>query len=488
MVRDKLLMMKDKLTKSEYKKLINELGGFTPSKFTLSTNKFPAKAQKLIEEKYSKDKAEDILKNAVYIETVSSTGDLNRNGYIIRANAWKSKDENGVSAIDRYLENPVVLFQHESELIIGETLWAKVSGNELKTGLYIYTDQFPTEQDKLRFERGQLKMLSTGHITLAVEWENAETGEVLSDEKAQEEVGFWELLFSPVWKMAVTALDFVEQSLVTIGSNKSAFITNDMNGNSVMINNEEAKLNWFRNFSKFKDIKEAQRYLELKNNPTPETKEEFEKLQNKFLTLQKKNNEIILDSNNPKAMKKIVTNSEEAETPTTPVEEEKLEKTAEEPVSEEVTEATENVEETPATNELETHSRDELEKGKTVLNNALVLLNKKIAEKSEDNSIELSKLETEKNELEASQNKLLEEVNSSLEKLKVEKLENFSEIGVCFNELAEQFGKYREILVNTPQPKSVKVQIPHEPNSISPKKEEKNNSPFIRKFAEKGLL
>lgn len=264
------------LSKKEFKKMINELGGFTPSSIDKCENKFPAKAETIIRERYSKEQAEDILVNAVYIETVSSDGDLNRNGYIIRANAWKSKGTDGKDAITRYMENPVVLLQHENEEIIGNTLWAKVTSNELRTGCYVFPDQM-NEADQKRFKRGQLKAISTGHITLAVEWENAETGEVMDDETAQKEIGFWELLFNPIWLMAVTGLDWVEQSLVSIGSNKSSFVKNDANGNPVMISSETAKMNWFKNQCG-EDVSKAERYMELKANPSSENKAELEKL------------------------------------------------------------------------------------------------------------------------------------------------------------------------------------------------------------------
>ena len=268
------------VSKKDLKATVNRFGGFVPATISSTETNFPKAAKDKITAKYPKEQAEEILNNAVYIKTVSSNGDLNRNGYIIRENAWKFKGDDGKTAIDRYMENPVILFQHETNEIIGHTFSAKVTKNGLETEGYIFVDQM-SEADQKRFERGQLKGISTGHITLAVEWENAETGEVLDAATAEKEIGFWELYFNPLWLMAVTGLDWVEQSLVTIGSNKKSFVTNNADGSITTESNADAKLNFIRN-NLGVNVEKFERYVALRADPTQGTKEEFETLENEL--------------------------------------------------------------------------------------------------------------------------------------------------------------------------------------------------------------
>lgn len=203
--------------KKDLKEYINKNGGFLPATIEKLEKNFPKAAETKIRERFAGDEKRitDILENAVYVKAISSNGDLNRNGYIIRENAWKP-------AIENYLENPVFLLQHDDKEIIGETFAAKVTKNGLESEMFVFPDQM-TEANVKRFDRGQLKAISTGHITNAVEWENEDTKEILSTEEFRE-LDFEERFFG-AWIMAVTALEWVEQSLVTIPSNRASFIT-----------------------------------------------------------------------------------------------------------------------------------------------------------------------------------------------------------------------------------------------------------------------
>lgn len=189
----------------------------------------PAKIVEIINgsKQYTKEQRAEILANATYFKGVSSSGDLNRNGYIIRSKAWKP-------AIEAYLsENPVILLQHNMENVIGHTLTARVSVDKLITEGIIFADQMPEASAKA-FERGQLKALSTGHYSKEVEWENQDTGQILNDEQFRELP--WEDRIKDFWVMAVTALEWIEQSLVGIGSNRESMITL-----------KDAKMNYFQN-------------------------------------------------------------------------------------------------------------------------------------------------------------------------------------------------------------------------------------------------
>lgn len=194
-------MSKTTVTKKQLKKFVNENGFFRS--MTLVTEKnAPA------------DIAAQVPEGATYFEGVASTGDKNRNGYIIRPAAW-------IPAIAEFMKNPIVLLQHEAENPIGQCLTAEVVGNELRVSGYIFDDM-----TNGAFGRNLLKALSTGHITEEVEFENEETGEVISEEdyiarREKGEIGWGD---TP-WVLAVTKLQWVEFSLVAIGSNRSSFVT-----------------------------------------------------------------------------------------------------------------------------------------------------------------------------------------------------------------------------------------------------------------------
>lgn len=189
----------NKLSKKELKNYINERGGFHQLMINAVDKEPPAKYKN------------DIPEGAIYFEGVASTGELNRNGYIIREKAWKEAGES-------YMENPVILLQHEAKEVCGKCLWYQVSKEGLKVGGYIYDDL--TEG---RFGRGLLRALSTGHITEEVEFENEETGQVLSEEEFRK-LSYEERYENNTWILCVTKLDWVEFSLVAIGSNRKSLI------------------------------------------------------------------------------------------------------------------------------------------------------------------------------------------------------------------------------------------------------------------------
>ena len=200
-------MPKTKLQgKKQLKKLINENGFFCSMEVSIVKNA-PAEV------------ASKVPEGATYFEGIVSNGELNRNGYIIRPQAL-------IDSLGVYMENPIILLQHNMDEPIGQALSAKLVGKkgeeQVAVSGYIFDDMTDGA-----FGRGLLKALSTGHITKAIEFENVKTGEVMSvDEfrKMREEKGYfgdWE----NDWVMAGTALEWVEFSLVSIPSNRKALIT-----------------------------------------------------------------------------------------------------------------------------------------------------------------------------------------------------------------------------------------------------------------------
>ena len=146
------------MKKKELKEYINSNGFF----FQMSVNAI---------DENTPERFENIPEGATYFEGIASTGKLNRNGYIIRASAWKD-------AIKGYMENPVILLGHNSDAPIGRALEVEVVDDEkLVLRGYIFD-----EYTENKFSRGLITGLSTGHITLDREFEHVSTGEVISEE------------------------------------------------------------------------------------------------------------------------------------------------------------------------------------------------------------------------------------------------------------------------------------------------------------------
>ena len=185
-----------KPTKKELKNMINKRGFFAQMTYDIKTNA---------------PEGVTIPDGAIYFEGIASNGELNRNGYIIRPQAW-------VDAISGYMQNPIILLQHDVDQPIGQALSAQVTSEGLHVTGFVFDDLTGE-----KFSRGLYKALSTGHYTEAYEFENTETGETLTEEQ------FSKLPFEEqvrdVWVLAVTKLEWVEFSVVSIGSNRKSLIS-----------------------------------------------------------------------------------------------------------------------------------------------------------------------------------------------------------------------------------------------------------------------
>lgn len=185
------------MSKKELKDMVNSKGGFITSILEISVNA-PESMQSRVPE------------GAIYFEGLASNGDLNRNGYKIRPEAWKK-------AISSYMENPVILLQHNQDKLIGHCLDAYVDNEGLHVAGYVFD-----EYTDGKFSKGLYKALSTGHITLDVEFEEKETGKVITEEEFRA-INSWDKYDNYV--MCVTALDFLEWSIVALPSNKKGLIS-----------------------------------------------------------------------------------------------------------------------------------------------------------------------------------------------------------------------------------------------------------------------
>ena len=160
--------------KKDLKNYVNQKGGFV--KMMLNNVQDP-KAKDFDKEAIPARYREKVPQDAIYFEGIASNGDLNMNGYIIRPEAW-------TPAVNQYMEDfgGKVYYQHDMGKPIGQTLEAYVDGNSLIVHGYVFDDTH--SQGEIR--RGLTTDLSTGHYTLATEFENANTGEVITNEEFEE--------------------------------------------------------------------------------------------------------------------------------------------------------------------------------------------------------------------------------------------------------------------------------------------------------------
>lgn len=179
-----------------------------------------------------KDKAPKSVKDkmpewALFFKAVASNWNLNRNGYIIRAKAWITwaNGKRDLTAINDYLQNWKILFQHNSEKPIGKPLSLKVVWNDLILTGWVLDDTHSNGD----IGRGLVTSISTWHITNSREFENVDTWEIQSEDEffEDENASPWEKLWSGLWVMAVTSAEIIENSLVTIPSNRESHIINN---------------------------------------------------------------------------------------------------------------------------------------------------------------------------------------------------------------------------------------------------------------------
>jgi len=238
-------------TKQAVKDYINNNWWFS----TMKLNLFNEENNKL-------DISEKIKNNipewAVYFEWIASNWDLNRNWYIIRENAWKS-------AITWYMENPIVLLQHNPEKPIWKTLEANISEKWLEVKWYI----FQTDEIK----NWLITSLSTWHITKSIEFENNKTKEIITEKsfrKLLEKCETWTEYETIIdtWILAVTKLEWVEYSFVTIPSNRKSRITtkNALQNYIEPMKNELLNIKSEKDFIEKNEVEEKVEEIEEENS------------------------------------------------------------------------------------------------------------------------------------------------------------------------------------------------------------------------------
>lgn len=174
-------------------------------------------------EKLSNEVQNDVPEGAIFFEGIVSTGDKNRNGYIIESDAWFFERNKYVKL---FLNSGSVLWGHNDEKPIGRPLsFEKMENGQIKVTGFVFDDVHTNGA----IGRGIVLGLSTGHISHEVVWQNADDVRITDDE-------FWALpwseIFSDKWTMVVTKAEIVEFSFVSTPSNRKSVI----NANNVKAN------------------------------------------------------------------------------------------------------------------------------------------------------------------------------------------------------------------------------------------------------------
>lgn len=141
-----------------------------------------------------------------------------RNGYKYDQKGWDFTD---------YNYNPLVLFQHDTNQPIGNTIsfWYDQAWN-LNIMFFIYKDTLDWV-DKVRVEKGLIRALSTWALTDEYMFEETETGNLITEEDAEEKYGWGNLIDAYMWIsefliLVITKARMLENSLVTMWSNEQA--------------------------------------------------------------------------------------------------------------------------------------------------------------------------------------------------------------------------------------------------------------------------
>lgn len=212
--------------------------------------------------KAPKNVQNDIPDGALFFKAVASNWDLNRNWYIIRAKAWITwaNWKKNLTAINDYLQNWKILFQHNDNQPIWKPLSLKVVWNELILTGWV----FDNTHSSWDIWRGLVTSISTWHMTLAREFENVDTWDIQTEEEffEDEKNSWWDKLWSWLWVMAVTSAEIVENSFVTIPSNRDSHI---INSRSYLINKSWVSEDEFNILLSKKNLMNKREIEEMKN-------------------------------------------------------------------------------------------------------------------------------------------------------------------------------------------------------------------------------
>lgn len=167
----------------------------------------------------------------VTIEGYASTPDLDRYRDIVEPKAFEE-------ALEMYMKNPVILYQHDANKPVGLATATKISGK----GLWIRAS-LKDEDTKTKVLDGRMRALSIGYLALdsALQHEDGSDFNVEKD-------SYWD----PTLVRVIKKLDLVEISIVSTPANGNALFTvaksvksffNDLVTKSFSMNTKDAQLN-----------------------------------------------------------------------------------------------------------------------------------------------------------------------------------------------------------------------------------------------------
>lgn len=167
----------------------------------------------------------------VIIEGFASTPDLDRYRDVVKPKAFEE-------ALEMYMKNPVILYQHDGNKPVGLATSAKITGK----GLWIRAS-VKDEDTKTKVLDGRMRALSIGYIALDSALEH-EDGTPFNTEKDS----YWD----PTLVRVIKKLDLVEISIVSTPANGNALFTvaksvksffNDLVTKSFSMNTKEVRPN-----------------------------------------------------------------------------------------------------------------------------------------------------------------------------------------------------------------------------------------------------
>lgn len=204
---------------------LNEIAGMNRDKLTKTGKQIP--------------QGDSIVTFKGIVSQNYAKGEKSRNNYKYDQTGWDFSD---------YMHNPTILWQHDSYYGgIGQAIefWLD-EGKNLNALFYVDLETLEP-RNAAQVKKWLVSWISTGARTLEYMFEDAETGEMLSETDAEEKY-WWENVWKAlVWwgsdflTLVITKAKMVENSLVTIWSNEKALAVANSIGNSFQERAEEYK-------------------------------------------------------------------------------------------------------------------------------------------------------------------------------------------------------------------------------------------------------
>lgn len=204
---------------------INEITGMTRNKLTKTWKEIP--------------QGDSVVTFKGIVSQNYAKGEKSRNNYKYDQTGWD---------FSNYMHNPTILWQHDSYYGgIGHAIEFWLDDQKNLNALFYVDLETLEPRNAAQVKKWFVSWISTGAKTLEYMFEDAETGEMLSETDAEEKYGWENVWKALVWwgsdfiTLVITKAMMVENSLVTIGSNEKALAVANSIGNSFQERAEEYK-------------------------------------------------------------------------------------------------------------------------------------------------------------------------------------------------------------------------------------------------------